>query len=148
MPRQTVKWTPSELQSADQSPALLLYKAQGSQSWTVTGDCNGSGSLAIDPDFSALLTANFVPPESSFTGTYSGYGLNAGKEVTIHCKDFGDVKITLDPWFQPPIAPVVPGIPNARFVKVKPNGKLIDDSNHPNEDPNQTSAWHFEAKRE
>jgi hypothetical protein len=41
---------------------------------------------------------------------------------------------------------VVPGIRGARIVKVKENGKIIDDTDHPSE--TETSTWHFEAKRQ
>jgi hypothetical protein len=137
-------WTPADLQLEQSS--LIFYRAQGTQNWSVSGQCSGSGTLPIQSEFSALLTFNFIPPESTFSRAYAGYGTDAGQDATVNCGPRGVHTISLDAWFQPPPQPVVPGIRGARIVKVKENGKIIDDTDHPSE--TETSTWHFEAKRQ
>ena len=137
-------WTPSELQP--EQPSTILYKAEGTQNWSVTGQCSGSGTVPIQSEFSALLTFNFIPPESTFSRAYTGTADDPGQDITVNCGRLGTREITLG-WFSAPLLPLVPGLPGARFVRVKESGKVIDDSDTP-PDTRQTFQWHFEAKRE
>lgn len=131
---------------ASQGPPFVLYKAEGTQNWSISGACSGSGTLPILPEFSFLFTYNFTPSQGSFHRTYAGQAADP-RLVPVVCRDAGSLQVGLLAWLSFPVQPLLPGIPGTRFVRVNADGRVMDDS-HTMIGGGQEWKWHFEAQRE
>ena len=139
----TATWTRV---AASQPAPFVSYKPEGTENWSVTGMCTGSGTLPILPEISSLLTYNFTPRTSSFRRVYVAVGGDT-RQVSLTCPGPTTVPMGLIAWLIVPLPPVTAGIPGARFVKVNSDGTIMDDSYTP-PDSDWTWKWHFEAKQQ
>jgi hypothetical protein len=126
-------------------PPNVFYNVEGTESWIVTGHCEGHGTLPVAPVGSSvgagyLRTYNFTPRQGIHHRAYFVTGINS-VEQTIQCVgDDHTSPYVLAPWvFTDRIAPP--------FLEVNRSGWIIVDG-YVDPTGGAVYTWHFEAQRE
>jgi hypothetical protein len=140
----TATWTRD---SETQSIPSVAYEPQGEETWSLTikfpppqGTCSVGGTIPIGAGF-GLKTFNYVPARSNYRRSYVGFGTES--RVINAC----GTQLGISPWLFHPLQPFVPNIPDARFLTVSADGKVMDGEFTPS-NADGTWKWHFEAQRE
>lgn len=123
------------------TPPYVVYAAEGTENWRVSGPCNGSGSFPLNAAQGHLRTYNFSPASGRNHRAYFASGLDT-HSVTVSCPEGKTATFTLVPWLIVPPESLPDG---SQLLRVEPAGKFI---NHVTPSNEVVWQWQFEALRQ
>jgi hypothetical protein len=128
-------------------PPFVFYSAQGNLKWKLSGDCEGEGTIPIDPGKAYLFTHNFTPPGGM---KHRGYILNSVDSRPISgykCRSLENGRYV---WRDGEGALLPPWVLNDRIepplLEIDTNGFLIDRYADP--DGVATYTWELKPQRQ